>query len=209
MAWTCDLTEDRLLEAMEGTLESAEQAELQRHIAGCPQCAQLEQSVRQTVGQLHQLEAVEPSPWLVPKIIAQTTGARRPRRRWGWFDAIAQPRFALGVVTVLVTFTVLFQTVSGGGPPTLADMNPVNVYRQIDRRAHLVYARSVKFLSDLRVVYEIQSRFQPESQTNPGATPEKKTTDELQRLFYGRLESCDRPAAIVIQGDPHELRHPS
>jgi anti-sigma factor RsiW len=210
MAWTCDLTEDQLLEAMEGTLGPAERAELDRHLAACANCASLERSVRQTITQLHQVEAVEPAPWLVLKIIARTSGTRPARRRrFAWLDAIAHPRFALGVVTVLVTFTILFQTVATGGAPSLSDMNPVHVYQQIDRRAHLVYARSVKFLSDLRVVYEIQSRFQPESQGGPSATPDKKTSDELQRLFYGRLESRDRPAAIVTQGDPHELRYPS
>ena len=42
--------------------------------------------------------------------------------------------------------------------PKLADLHPVNVYRNADRRLHLAYASSVKYVSDLRVVYEIQSR---------------------------------------------------
>src|SRR5262249_43267893 len=42
--------------------------------------------------------------------------------------------------------------------PRAADLSPVNVYRVADSQAHLVYAPSAKFASDLRVVYEIQSR---------------------------------------------------
>lgn len=209
MPWTCDLTEDRLLEAMEGTLALADRAELDQHLASCSRCAEINRSVRAAVDGLHRMEAVEPPPWLVPKILARTAGPKPARKRMAWLDAIVQPRFALGVVTVLVTFTILFQTVAGAGQGPINSMNPVNVYHQLDRRAHLVYARGVKFFSDLRVVYEIQSRFVPESQASPTSTPDKKSSDELQRLFYGRLLSRNQPPAFTIQGDLHELRYPS
>ncbi len=57
----------------------------------------------------------------------------------------------------------------------------MNVYRNADRQAHLVYARGSKFVSDLRVVYEIQARFRQDSDlpttpesTMPEASPEKQ-----------------------------------
>jgi len=40
----------------------------------------------------------------------------------------------------------------------------VNVYRNTDRQAHLAYARSTKYFSDLRVVYEIQSKLRQDNQ---------------------------------------------
>ena len=64
--------------------------------------------------------------------------------------------------------------------PRIADLSPASVYRGADRQAHLVYARGSKFVSDLRVVYEIQSRLQraeelPASQdsTTPQPSPDK------------------------------------
>jgi hypothetical protein len=54
--------------------------------------------------------------------------------------------------------------------PTLADLNPVNLYRSADRQAHLAYAKGSKFVGDLRVVYEIKSRLEPSEQES---TPQK------------------------------------
>jgi hypothetical protein len=74
--------------------------------------------------------------------------------------------------------------------PKLADLRPAAIYQSADRQAHLVFARSVKYVSDLRVVYEIQSRLRqdennlqtaPEEllpKSSPGKTPGQ--TDEHQ-----------------------------
>jgi anti-sigma factor RsiW len=210
MAWNCEQTEDRLLEALDGTLSAAERGQMDGHTAACARCVALVASVRQTVESLQHMEAVEPAPWLVPKIIARTSGTRvEKRRRLSWLQILTQPRFAMGLVAVLITVSIVFRALSGGAPSALAAVNPVEFYHQADIRAHRVYARSVKFLSDLRVVYEIQSRFQPQNAEEPSTPPEKKSTDQLERLFYDRLESQFRPALTHVQGDQHEMRYPS
>jgi hypothetical protein len=65
--------------------------------------------------------------------------------------------------------------------PKLADLHPVTIYRNTDRQAHLVYARGTKFVSDLRVVYEIQSRLRQDNEiptspedTIPQSSPNKE-----------------------------------
>lgn len=210
MAWTCEQTEDRLLEALDGTLSAAERGEMDRHAAGCVRCVELVASVRQTVDSLQRMEAVEPAPWLVPKIIARTSGLRvEKRRRLSWLHVIAQPRFAMGLLAILITVSIVFRAFSGGAPAAFAAVNPVDFYHQADIKVHRVYSRSVKFLSDLRVVYEIQSRFQPQNAEEPSTPPEKKSTDQLERLFYDRLESQLRPALTHVHGDQHEMRYPS
>ena len=45
-----------------------------------------------------------------------------------------------------------------------ADLSPATVMRTANRQAHLTFAKSAKFVNDLRVVYEIQTRLQPETQ---------------------------------------------
>jgi hypothetical protein len=42
---------------------------------------------------------------------------------------------------------------------TLADLNPRTWFYEANRTGHLLYARAEKFYYDLRVVYEIESRF--------------------------------------------------
>jgi len=46
----------------------------------------------------------------------------------------------------------------------MADLHPVNIYRNANSRAHVAYARGTKFFSDLRVVNEIQSRLRENEQ---------------------------------------------
>jgi hypothetical protein len=59
-----------------------------------------------------------------------------------------------------------------------ADLSPANVLRSANRQVHLSYARGAKFVNDLRVVYEIQSKLQPEPEpmpvSNPAPTQEKE-----------------------------------
>jgi ABC-type uncharacterized transport system involved in gliding motility auxiliary subunit len=76
----------------------------------------------------------------------------------------------MGLGTVVATILILLYT-AGVSPTHLkhADLSPATVLRTANRQAHLTFAKSVKFVNDLRVVYEIQTRLQPE--TAPTAVP--------------------------------------
>jgi uncharacterized membrane protein len=78
----------------------------------------------------------------------------------------------MGLATVVATLVIVVYA-AGLSPSKLKkmDMNPGNVLRAANRQVHLTYARSAKFVNDLRVVYEIQSRLQPESEPQPSAPP--------------------------------------
>jgi hypothetical protein len=52
----------------------------------------------------------------------------------------------------------------------VADLNPVNIYRSINRQAQLTYASGMRFVNDLRLVYEIRSRLE-EMDEEPGESP--------------------------------------
>jgi hypothetical protein len=56
--------------------------------------------------------------------------------------------------------------------PKLANLSPIILYRGADGLAHRAYAKSTKFVSDLRVVYEIQSRLNKDNElpTTPEST---------------------------------------
>jgi hypothetical protein len=146
------------------------------------------------VSAMHRFEPLEPPPQLMARILEQTLGPRGEQRGWrAWLRPVWQPRFAYGALTVLLTFGVLFQAL--GVRPTLADLHPVNLYRAADRSIHLLYARGSKYVADLRVVYEIQSRLRPEpepqaappTQPSPGQSPgqsngpQPKSPRELNR----------------------------
>jgi len=84
-----------------------------------------------------------------------------------WLKSLQAPRFVYSMASVAATIIVLL-TASGFSfsKPKLADLQPATIYRKTNSQVHIVYAQSVKFVSDLRVVYEIQTRLS-ENEQNP------------------------------------------
>jgi anti-sigma factor RsiW len=175
MSWSCDQIEAQLSDYLEASLPAEAQAQFAAHIASCSRCAPLAQRVGSMLRAIHALEPLPVPPQLIRSILERTSGAQTSSRAWrawfGWTRWLLTPRFAYGALTVFLTLTVISQALGVRlHRPTLADLNPVNIYRAADRQAHLLYARSSKFVADLRVVYEIQSRLAPA--TTPAPPPD-------------------------------------
>ncbi len=184
--WTCEQTELRLSDYLDGVLSSSELHAFDEHVNGCERCTPLVASVSHLLRNLHGMEEIATPPRLIYSILDKTLGPREAATGWsgvlGWFRGVVSPRLLYGSISVAATVMVLL-TATGFSwrKPKIADLSPVNVYRKADRHAHVVYARGSKFVSDLRVVYEIQARFRqdndlpttPES-TMPEASPGKQ-----------------------------------
>jgi anti-sigma factor RsiW len=176
MDWNCTFTEERLSDYLDGKLSPAESAAFSAHAAGCAECSQTVAMVSGLVNQMHNMEMIEEPPHLAARILDATLGPRAPKAGWKrWFDWIPmlwQPRFAMGLATVAALLIVISYTV-GLTPAKLkkADLSPASVLRSANRQAHLTYARGAKFVNDLRVVYEIQSKLQPEPEPQPVSNP--------------------------------------
>jgi anti-sigma-K factor RskA len=175
MTWTCDLIEARLSDYLEGLLQGSERAAFEAHANSCADCAPLVASVRGLVGEMHAMEELETPPRLVYAILDKTLGPRETVTGWQGFlnviRGLATPKFAYGAASVMATLVILLGA-SGFTlrKPRLADLRPAAIYQNANRQAHMVYAHSVKYVSDLRVVYEIQSRLRQDEnslQTTP------------------------------------------
>jgi hypothetical protein len=175
---TCEQLESRLSDYVDGALSGADREAFLAHSRTCARCAPLLASVSSLVSGLHGLEPAETPPRLVYKILDATLGPRESVSGWrvtlDWLRGLASPKIAYGTLSVVATLGVLL-TATGFSwrQPRLADLRPAAMYRNADRQAHLIYARSSKFVSDLRIVYEIQARFRPESELAP--EPDKTT----------------------------------
>jgi hypothetical protein len=215
MTWTCEQTEARLSDYLDGLLQPAEQTVFDLHVNSCARCTPLVAGVTHVLGTLHNLEQVEPSPQLVNSILTATQGPQTWRNAKRWLRSLQSPRFVYSAVSVAATL-VVFLTAAGfnWSKPKLADLAPATIYRNANSKVHLAYARSSKFVSDLRVVYEIQSRINENEQnpalreqaipqtspkkepgttenTNPSTPKQQNRADDINR----RLEvlACENP----------------
>jgi len=186
MTWTCDQIEARLSDYLEGLLQKPERAAFEAHAESCAECAPLMASVRTLVVELRSMEEVEAPERLIQSILDQTLGKRETVTRWqairNFIEGLATPKFAYGAASVMATIVILLGA-SGISlrKPKLADLRPATVMHNVVRQAHLVEARSVKYVSDLRVVYEIQSRLrqdQNELQVAPEQNAPKSAPDK-------------------------------
>ena len=223
MTWTCEQTEARLSDYLDGLLEPSEQAAFDHHVNGCGRCTPLVAGVSHVLTSLHRLEEVEPSPRIVNSILTVTQGPQSWRNAKRWLRGLQSPRFVYSAVSVAATI-VLLLTATGFNwrRPKLADLAPATIYRKADSGVHLVYARSRKFVSDLRVVYEIQSRINdtdkspalrentiPQSSpkkepgstdnSNPSSPRQQNRADEISRNL--RVLACEFPTLSVALVD--------
>jgi len=210
MRWTCEQVEERLSEYLDHLLSAEDRAGFAAHAEGCPRCRPLVARMDALLAAVHRLEPVAEPPRLVYQILDRTLGPRREAKGWrawfGWLRPVLQVRVGMGVATALIAVVIVGQAAGVTWADVRnADWTPSGIYHAIDRRAHLVYARGAKFVNDLRVVYEIQSRLQPATQREaeppeqkPGEPkeepkpPQRNRADELYR--YEQLLASLAPA---------------
>jgi hypothetical protein len=148
---------------LEGFLDSSLRGAVEAHLAGCAACRELLGGVRHALELCRAAEDVEPTPWLVSKILLATVGERKPTWREqlvAYFRPVLQPRVAYPIAMTVFTFSIIVNA-AGLNLRNLRfeDLNPRTWVDRASRQGHLMYARAEKFYYDLRVVYEIESRF--------------------------------------------------
>jgi hypothetical protein len=188
-------------------LRPAELAEFTAHVPLCARCAPLVASVSDLLAGLHGMEQIAEPPRLVYSILDKTLGPRESLTGWrgmlGWVRGVASIRFAYGALSVAATLIILV-TASGFNwrHPKLADLQPATIYRNADRSAHLAYAHSAKFVNDLRVVNEIQSRLREENDLR--ANPESTVPESSPQKQPGRSDGS-KPATPRQQNRANDL----
>jgi len=208
MTWTCDLIEARLSDYLEGLLQAPERAAFEAHANSCADCAPLVASVRGLVGEMHAMEELETPPRLVYAILDKTLGPRETVTGWQGFlnviRGLATPKFAYGAASVMATLVILLGA-SGFTlrKPRLADLRPAAIYQNANRQAHMVYAHSVKYVSDLRVVYEIQSRLR-QDENNLQTTPQEMLPKSSPEKNPGQTND-QRPSQPRQQNRANEI----
>jgi len=180
MSWTCDQTEARISDYLDGAMTSAQEAAFAAHVASCANCKQLLGSVRGVIKDMRSIDQLEVPPRLVYAILDATLGPRlTPWQVFTkWIGSLATPKFAYGAGSVMATCLIILGA-SGASlkKAKLADFTPSAIYLNVERQANVSYAKSRKYFMDLRVVYEIQSRLRQDEnqlQVNPDNVPKSE-----------------------------------
>jgi hypothetical protein len=199
MNWNCAQLEERLHDFLEGRLAGPEQAAAEAHIRSCARCAEWAEA-RQATLWLRQLQPVETPPGLETRILAQTVAPLPQESFWAVLDLgwrmLLRPRFALGLAAALFSLGLVFNATDVSVTDLrAADLNPLNIYRVLNRQAQQSYARSVRFVNDLWLVYEIRSRLEemaPESEPPPASPPPGNSNQSAPKQERKPENSSDR-----------------
>jgi hypothetical protein len=210
MTWTCDQIELHLSDYLDGLLQGPERAAFESHADSCPNCIPLLATVTSLVGEMHATPQVEAPAQLVYKILDSTLGPRESASGWQKFRdflaGIGTPKFAYGATSVFATIMILLW---GAGfsfsKPKLADLKPTNVYRNANSSAHIAYAKSKRYVANLRVVYEIQSRLR-QDQDNLQAPPTDSLPKSAPEKSPGQTND-QKPSQPNQQNRADELKH--
>jgi hypothetical protein len=182
MIWTCEQIEARLSDYLDDAMTRNDRASFDAHVGDCERCAPLVAHLSKLLTSMHVMEQIEPPPRLIYSILDKTLGKREAVTGWravfGWFAGISGMRLAYGALSVAGTFAILLTSLGFSfSKPKLADLRPATMYRNADRQVHIVKAKSIKFVNDLRVVSEIQSRLRQDNDlptSNEGVVPSRE-----------------------------------
>ena len=195
---------------LEGLLEPSQRAAVEEHLSGCVACRELLGDVRQALELCRAAEEVEPAPWLVSKILLATAGERKPTWREqlaAYLRPVLQPRVAYPIAMTVFTFSIIINA-AGLNLRSLRfeDLNPRTWVDRANRQGHLMMARAEKFYYDLRVVYEIESRFrqltgQPQGQEEETPKPAAPGGGTSQGAPSDQTVASNRGPWIVVAAE--------
>lgn len=210
MSWSCDQMEARFSDYLENSLTPEERSGFEAHLQMCVRCARLLPEISGLVHQLHGMEQLQMPPRLFHSILDKTIGPRRSSTGWralfGWILAIPNAQLAYGALSVIATFSIFF-TASGSNwrHLNLADLRPNNVYRYVDAQTHVLYARGTKFVNNMRLVREIESRLR---QDEVPTTPESNSSEPAPQNPSSPHSDGSKPASPRQQNHANDLLRP-
>ncbi len=162
MKWNCAQLESRLNGYLEGKMAALELRDADDHARACARCQEWFEA-RQARALLFQLEELETPPGFETRVLARTLAAPERTSVWQMLEemwrAFLRPRVAFSVAGAVLTLALVVVALDVPlRDIQAADLSPINIYRAVDRKAHLAYASGVRYLNGLRVVYELRNQ---------------------------------------------------
>jgi hypothetical protein len=163
----------------DGTLSAAQRAAVESHLAQCPLCAELARDSAAALSFIERVEAVEPPPELITRILFEAPWNKGKVKQTAWrkwlagaLSPVLQPRFAMSMALTILSLSMLFRYIAP------APASPAKIWANVEDQAYRAWTRTVKFYDNLKFVYQIQGTLrrwqqQQEDNTPPAAGQEK------------------------------------
>ena len=170
----------RLADALDGVLAGPELETFRAHAQACTECGPLFTQAQAGMAWMKTLPEVEPPADLVHNILARTSladmqaqAAKQPRVSWvrkasdfispalaPAFQSMLQPRFAMTAAMAFFSISMLLN-VAGLKLKDLRylDLRPSAISTSASMQYEQTTARVVKYYENIRIVYEMQTRF--------------------------------------------------
>jgi len=187
---TCAELDILLCEYVDGTLDAARRAAVERHLGACPACAELARDSAAAVRFVSRAADVEPPAELVNRILFAAPWRQNVKskpRTWlsGILSPILQPRYVMSFAMTIVSFSLLRSVV-----PVRSirpdDLSPSKVWAGLETRVEYAWGRVEKFYDNLKVVYRIQTTLrdwqQREEEREPAAPSRKPVSNDERKL---------------------------
>ena len=178
----CAEIEILICDYVDGTLSADRKAEVERHLAECPDCAEMARDSAAAVAFIGRAEAVTPPPELITRILFDApwrknkSAAHGLRSRLsGWFSPLLQPKFVMGAAMTILSFSILSQ-LAPVRQLRASDLEPRAVWSGLENRALDAWDRGVKFYDNLKFVYQIQTTLREWQQQDEEQRPVKRQT---------------------------------
>jgi hypothetical protein len=197
----CADIEVLICDYVDGTLEPAERAPVERHLSECASCAAMGRDAANAVQFIERAADVEPPPELISHILFNPPWHKQRR---GWFAKLVhpllQPRFAMGMALTVLSFAMIMPKVHQFQP---ADLSPAMVLAKIEGGVDRLWERTEKFYDNLKFIYQIRAtlrEWQQQSQEvrpgNSAGRQDKSPTEER------RIPGPEAPPAQGHVGKP-------
>jgi len=192
-----------LCEYVDGTLDAATRAAVERHLAGCPACAELARDAAAAVAFIGRAADVEPPAELVNRILFAAPwrqSIRAKHRTWlaKRLSPILQPRYVMSFAMTIVSFSLLRSVIPVRGIRP-GDLRPSKVWAGLETRVEYGWGRVEKFYDNLKVVYKIQTTlraWQQQDEEREPAAPRQAPAFHDER----KLPVVSAPAAGEAPG---------
>jgi hypothetical protein len=184
----CADIEILICDYVDGTLTAAQKAEVERHLADCPACAELAEDSAAAVQFIGRAEDIAAPPELVTRILFDAPWQKEKSRAQGvrgrmsvWFRPILQPRFVMGAAMTILSFSLFWQS----GPVRQlrkSDLEPKAVWIGLENRVLDAWDHTVKFYDNLKFVYQIQTTLrewqEQDAEQQPAKRQDSRSTDD-------------------------------